>query len=342
MKQPSQPKERIFAYDLLRTIACLMVIIMHSPMPSSHASGLFLSSISYLMAPCIGLFFMISGGLLLPIKSTSTFLKKRFTKIIFPTLFWSGFYLIVNYVGKDIAPQTLVKQLLSIPFTPQGNGVLWFLYTLMGLYLATPIISRWIEAASEKEIQFYLFLWIISLCYPLLDSFLFLSTGNTGILYYFSGYLGYYILGYYLRKYPGSIRKNTILPICILSLLAPVCCKLFQWKVDFYSVFWYLSIFVMTLCIGWFKVITKLSVRVTSEKTRNVIILYSNLSLGIYLVHIFVMRTILWHIQSIIDIDSYILQTLIIILLTTMISFVVCLCISYLPKSEYLIGYHRK
>lgn len=71
-------KERDLSLDIIRIIACVMVVIMHSPMPSSRANGLFLSSLSYFTAPCIGLFFMVSGALLLPPprKDKSTVLRQ--------------------------------------------------------------------------------------------------------------------------------------------------------------------------------------------------------------------------------------------------------------------------
>lgn len=33
--------ERIFHFDIIRTVACLMVIIMHAPMPSDRIIGVF-------------------------------------------------------------------------------------------------------------------------------------------------------------------------------------------------------------------------------------------------------------------------------------------------------------
>lgn len=60
-------KKRNLHLDIVRILACIMVILMHSPIPSSNnANGLLLSSLSYFTAPCIGLFFMVSGALLLP------------------------------------------------------------------------------------------------------------------------------------------------------------------------------------------------------------------------------------------------------------------------------------
>lgn len=58
-------KQRDYALDLLRIVACVMVVMMHSPMPLADANGMLLSSLSYFTAPCIGLFFMVSGALIL-------------------------------------------------------------------------------------------------------------------------------------------------------------------------------------------------------------------------------------------------------------------------------------
>lgn len=59
-------KQRDLSLDLLRIVACVMVVVMHSPIPSDNSDGIILSSLSYFTAPCIGLFFMVSGALILP------------------------------------------------------------------------------------------------------------------------------------------------------------------------------------------------------------------------------------------------------------------------------------
>lgn len=61
-------KKRNYQLDLIRVIACLMVVIMHSPLPTDKSNTIFLNILNYSTAPCIGLFFMVSGALLLPIK----------------------------------------------------------------------------------------------------------------------------------------------------------------------------------------------------------------------------------------------------------------------------------
>ena len=93
------PSPRDVSLDLLRVTAIAMVVLMHSPIAGS-APGAVLATLSYLTAPCIGLLFMVSGALLLGNQSVaSDFLRRRFGKIVVPTLFWTVFYLGVRYVN---------------------------------------------------------------------------------------------------------------------------------------------------------------------------------------------------------------------------------------------------
>ena len=139
--------------DLVRILACILVVLMHSPMAGNN--GLSQSVVSLLTAPCIGLFFMTSGALLLPAREGMfPFMKKRLSKVLVPTLFWTLFYIAANIVIGKTTFSELPKQILSVPFSPQGYGTLWFMYVLIGLYLLTPVISQWLEKASKKEIKF--------------------------------------------------------------------------------------------------------------------------------------------------------------------------------------------
>lgn len=334
-------KKRNYSLDLIRVIACFMVVMIHAPLPIEKADGIFLSSLSYVTIPCIGLFFMVSGALLLPVKEkTASFLKRRLSKIIIPTLFWSIIYIGYNYYqGAD---HIWCKEILSIPFSAQGHGVMWFMYTLTGLYLITPILRHWLHSSSKRELEFYLILWTITLCYPLLGLFLFIQAGATGILYYNTGYVGYFLLGHYLMKYPEAISWKFLFPLVIISLLAPVFCKWKQYEVDFYSMFWTLSIFVAICCTAWFKGLIQYGkIIIKFEKIRSCIVQISNLSFGIYLMHIFVMRYIIWKWDWIQNIDNYMGQTFIIVILTFSLSMLGCYLLSWMPGAIYVIGYKQ-
>lgn len=279
---------RDLSLDILRILACLMIVCMHAPMPTVSENGLFLSALSYLTAPGVGLFFMLSGALLLPIKTDVKSFFRRVVKIVLPLLFWTGTYLCLRF-GLQREPITW-RTILSVPFSAQGNPAFWFLYTLFGLYLIAPILSRWVENASCREIEFYLLLWTVSLCYPLLRLVVDINSTTTGVLYYLSGYVGYFILGYYLRSYPERLSLWALALFAIIAYIAPVFCKVTGLAVDFYSVFWYLSIFVAVLCVFLWKLVSSFVSRQKTQISSPFIASLSKLTFGVYLIHYYIIR----------------------------------------------------
>lgn len=52
-----------------------------------------------------------------------------------------------------------------------------------------------------------------------------IKTSTPGILYYYTGYAGYIVMGHNLKKYPEQIKSKWLLPAVIIALVAPVICK---------------------------------------------------------------------------------------------------------------------
>lgn len=335
-------KERNYNFDLLRIAACIMIIAMHAPAPTDSPNAMFLSSVSYFTEPGLCIFFVLSGALLLPVMTdTFTFLKKRLGRIVMPTVVFSLFYLLLGYIeGNDI---DWIKSMVSIPFCPQGHGILWFMYTLIGLYLLSPIISKWLINVSKRELEFYLCLWVIAQCYPIIGLFAQVQTNETGILYYFSGYVGYFLLGYYLKTYPEVITIRRLVIPALIAVFAPIMCKLYHVEVNFFVLFYYTSIFVSILTIVMYKIFTlkKFSI-IKGSKLERLITKISGLSFGIYLIHIAIMRNWLWKQDWILGINNYYLQWFVIVLLTFTISCAISYVISMLPFGNYIIGYQTK
>ena len=337
-------KERIIYLDVLRVLACCMIVLMHSPHPNAGNPGALLVPLSFITAAGIGLFFMVSGALLLPVRSdTKSFLKKRFGKIAGPLLFWTLFYLGVSVISGERPVSSLPHALASIPFSKQGHGVLWFMYSLAGLYLLAPIISPFLEKASRRELSFYLILWAISLCFPVLANVVDVDSGPTGVLYYFSGYVGYFLFGYYLHTYKPQIPFYMILFMLVVPVICLLLAKMFYDKDGIlYDYFWYLSMFVAMMCVAWFDGVQNIVTGVNKKMGGVNLLLLKRISdccFGIYLVHIFIMRYVLWNIDAIIYKFGGIGQIIITWVLTFAISFVLTWAISYIPYSEYIIGY---
>lgn len=337
-------KDRDLSLDIIRILACSLVILMHSPIPSENADGPFLAALSYFTAPCIGLFFMVSGALLLPVKlDYFTFIKKRISKIIIPTLIWTAIYLCLN-IYFSMSEIDIVRAVVSIPFSPQGHGVLWFMYTLIGLYLLAPILSGWLHTATDKELRFVLILWAITLCYPFLSFFVEINSSSTGILYYFTGYAGYFLLGYALKSKRIQINSVVTSIIVAVGLFILITLKQFNIAFDFYSLFWYESIFIAALCMMYWKILSIITRKINVRKRgqRNICLL-SNICFGIYLLHILIMRYWLWNLSWIVSINNYILQTFVVAVLTMLFSACLCIALCRIPILDNIVGYsYRK
>ena len=301
-------------------------------MPGSGSPGFVLAGISYLTAPGVVLFFMISGALLLDNDlATKVFIKRRFSKILFPTLFWTMFYLLVGFIMQGPSVTTAMKSILSIPFSVQGHGVLWFMYPLAGLYLLTPILSRWLKKASKSEVEFYLLLWAITLVYPYLSLWLHINDSNTGVLYYFAGYIGYYVLGYYLR-YLYRYRLWHIIAAVAVAVIVPMMLLLSGIEFDFYRVLWYLSLPVAMMAFAVFLLIMQFP-----NKPMSTIGEISKLSFGIYFVHVFIMRRIIWNLD-VVHSMPWMVQIPVIALSSFLLSLLISWIISRFFFSKYIIG----
>lgn len=283
---------RILYLDILRIIACVMVVFMHSQRPHVGIPAWFLSGSSYITAPCIGLFLMISGALILGKAKklsegqrfdTFSLLKHRLLKIVIPLAFWTLLYWLLSSIETS------------------GLSVMWFLWMILGIYLLSPILVRWLQHATLQEVELYLGIWGITLVCPFVKLLFSFNEGDTAWFYYFHGYVGYFVLGYYLSIVPKERLNKYIGGFFILfflfSLCAPIVVLLGGYKIDFYSLFWYLSLPVVLQCIVWF-----VGFRLLEEKLDKQLAAYaspiaklSTMTYGIYLSHILVLRIGLWN-----------------------------------------------
>lgn len=250
----TKPEGKHLAWvDLLRVLACFLVVLAHSCDPfvaqfdnnySEFLSGAFWGS---MLRPCVPLFVMMTGVLMFPIKmDMSSFYKKRISRLLIPLIFWSivlpllyflYFFLGATTVNPAIsmdqysAQATLSKFVTFIFNFNYDTTPLWYLYMLIGLYLIMPIINVWLIQAPKKDIELFLKIWIISMFLPFIQILAPLlgydgNYGNMGILgicdwnafgtfYYFSGFLGYVIFAYYLVRYPFDWNMKKTLSIAI-------------------------------------------------------------------------------------------------------------------------------
>lgn len=256
MSSSSNAQERVVWADVLRFVAMFMVIGVHctDPFNISPAARLnpdynFWGTIyGSILRPCVPLFVMLTGMLLLPIKQEAgAFYKKRIPRILFPFLIWSVLYDLFPWftgvIGCDPSvitkffvyagenPSQLFgdsfKNVLMIPFnfTPMCTHM-WYIYLLIGLYLFMPIFSAWIQNATDKQKRMYLYLWGLTLFLPYLHEYVAKYilgacpwNGSFDMLYYFAGFNGYLLLGHYLSKGNSwSLAKTALISALLFGV----------------------------------------------------------------------------------------------------------------------------
>lgn len=193
--------DRLFYIEFLRCIAIVQVILLHASAPFAVAvssKGTFWIGciVDSAVRSCVPLFLLISGMLLLSSKqeeSAVAFLKRRFWRVGMPLISWTLIYFgwrINN--GAHLDWHTIVNQ--------PACYHLQYLYYLVGLYLATPIMRAFLKGASRQLVFYFLALWFVSASFlPALGSL----TGIAPPIIFTvtTGFSGYFILGYVLRDY---------------------------------------------------------------------------------------------------------------------------------------------
>lgn len=326
-----ETRQRFVWADLLRLIAIFMVICSHSADPFNVSAearlnpefNLWGSVYGSFSRPCVPLFAMLTGMLLLPVKQTmGAFYKKRITRVLLPLVIWSLIYnlfpWIVSVVGLDSSvlttmfpyagehpDQSLVGCLHNVVMSTLNFGTytvpLWYIYMLIGLYLYLPIFSAWVAQASKKQKQVFLCIWGVSLLLPYCQEYITAEIWGAcawnefGMLYYFSGFSGYLLLGHYLKEYPlASLAKTITLSLVLWGVGYAITYSGFshmsstpgitEHQLELYWL--YCSPQVVMMTVAWFLLIQRVSI-----KQPTIVSALKNLTqcgLGIYLIHYFV------------------------------------------------------
>ena len=331
-------KERIFFYDFLRVIACLMIIIVHSPASNTpYMYNNYFAIITYTMMAGVALFFMLSGGLLLPSQlSPKDFFKRRLSRVVGPIVFWTMVYAMYQYFFDGIGLKQLGLEILGMPFSNQGAPELWFMYTLLGLYLVTPILSPFITKAKREDMELYLLIWGISLLIPYLK--LLWNIPDSGIFTYVSGYVGFFFLGSYLHRfYNDSIffrYTNFIIVICIIPMVVIKYLDMNGGELMDVCAFP-----LAALTIGIYLIVKKLNVERCNITSLfyNGIVNISTLSFGIYLSHAYLCKRFLRNWEWLME-QHIIVELIINVSISFLLAWLFSWLISKSKWSKYIIG----
>lgn len=238
----TNPADRVIWLDWLRVTACFLVMMTHCCEPFylggegslilTRSDAFWVAILNVLPRASVALFVVASSYLQFPLHySTGEFFKRRAVRILIPFAVWSLVYAFVW--GEPV--QNLKDLLLNFNY---AAGHMWFVYMLVGVYLLMPLLSPWAEKVGKRELQVYLAIWLLSTVVPLLRQWIGgpapviygpsgipnaaryplwgeASWNAYGVFYYFSGFIGYMLLGLYFRKFVGQLSWGRTLGMAL-------------------------------------------------------------------------------------------------------------------------------
>lgn len=351
-----QTTQKFLWANNIRFFATLGVIILHVSSTGLYLFGkvsLFYWGIANtfdsVMRCCVPLFVMLSGALLLrQDKELIPYLKNRFIRVVVPFLFWAVIYSLAFIAIQLIRGQLVILQINPITLLTdiiyydglfkQHAYHLWYIYMILGLFLVVPILRKWIKNASEKEIIYFLILWGITILLNTESLNRFMPNID---LTFFSGYLGYFVLGYYLSiksfEEKPLIKKTLGFSIfCLVAVTALGTYFLTARKGSLDQEFYgYLSPNVILLSVAVFLYFKTLQIQ--QPRLNKWIEIVNQYSFGIYLVHV----AILYGLENI-GVDWVFIHPFIGIPLTTSICLLFSVAIIYLlhkiPGGKHISG----
>ncbi len=284
--------------DILRLLATLAVIMIHgglNPLTDNLMIKYMYRGMHAAIVWCVPVFFMISGRFFLdPERDVSA--KKILTvylpHIIVPFLVWSGVYTAYGLISGSYSHLSTFGVIAEFIHGPYH---LWFLYSLAGLYLLTPILRK--AAADGKTLAYFLIMFaavnVVTqyLIYvPKIGGMISDFIERTG-LRAVTGYMGYFMLGYFLYSKKDNMSKKTetaIYVIGILMLIATIAAECFiseeLRKTDFVKQYMKPNVILYSAAIYAFFVM-KMSKIHYSERTRKVFSVFTECGFGVYCIH---------------------------------------------------------
>ena len=355
MMPGSKKRQRTPYLDILRVLACLLVILIHTPIRQydtyyntpSLAGALY----TVLVAVNCNLFFMITGALLLPVKMTGRcFVKRRLAVVLPPLVVWTVVYLLEHaLLLHNFTPRLLT----SILFHPV-EGLLWYVYVLVVIYVTLPLVSRCIDAIGKRGVEVILVLWVLSSFIPYQHGvFMEASQWSHNMFGAFANYYGYVLLGYYMHRYglPLFTRQHGW-KWALLLAFGIVVMPLFEFLVQGrFGISWQqhldtitndISVNNIAMATLLFALVQRFASEHYDRQNRPMTATWwpmlSKCTFGIYLSQMIVLRQIVWPLTPWLGRTHWVVDSLVSGVITFIICFLLVFILRRLPLRRYIVG----
>ncbi|MCM1065278.1 MAG: acyltransferase family protein [Eubacterium sp.] len=225
---------RIVKYDLLRIIACFAIVLLH--VSNSYWYVVDVEGSDFLIMTIynsftrfgVPVFFMLSGMFQLdperdlPVKKWVI----RLCRLAAGFYIWSLFYAFQSVIFNGLRHGfgSVDREMWSdaVSRLVMGHGHMWFLLDLFGFYLLVPVFRKVCE--DIRVTGYFLLLWVLVrfllvTVFPDLAGGLVLAVVTSQHLYILTGYIGYFLGGFFLNKVNIPKRGRVLLYISGLGAL---------------------------------------------------------------------------------------------------------------------------
>jgi len=284
--------KRELSLDLIKILACFLVIVNHAGSamlrfePSALTTILYLAFFSFSKI-AVPLFIMVTGALLLNKQDSYRTVLIRVVKILIPLLVisaWLYFITAKNPLSLDFFLSILSKPVM-LPY--------WYLYMLIGLYLVSPFLGKMVRNFTPNDHRIFMVLTlIIPGILPILSKWLDLTFYRAFFDAAIPSAIGYFCAGYYFNTVKADRKTKILLSVILVLSLTIMISSMSVAALQTGTIDYFLdnitliTTVIPTLCV-FILIRSSKRIETLSESTKNVIPQIAGLTFGIYLIHYF-------------------------------------------------------
>lgn len=274
-------KERKIYLDVVRIIACFLVIVNHTNsriFQTTEISPTWFASITYffICKVAVPLFIMISGATLLNKQDSYRKTFSRVIRIVWVIILFSLIYYINNCYLNDTVFS--IKEFLVSIYQKGITNAFWYLYLYIGILVMMPILQRMTPVLTQRDFKYF-----FGISFGFLGTMPILIHYNPNLQYskyiefpLFTTYIALLFAGYYIaykcrirRKVLGALNIASIICIAASVILTYHEYTLNPKKYLFFDNRYFITIVIPSICLfanakywcekkqlsGWFKMI---------------------------------------------------------------------------------------
>ncbi len=284
--------------DFAKVLAIFLVIILHTVSYGVKAKNLNIGLLFYYLGTlAIPMFFMVNGYLQLRRKVDYKYVIKKIFRIMFIVFIWNLFFIIYEFIKTGKVGNIVYNILIN--FLQGGYFYqFWFLGALIIIYLFLPVLSKIFN--NKNKVYFITLTILLTIICIYVDLFNIRNNNINNIIiknmvlqtFRIWTWFMYFCWGGFINKTNcfGELPKREHLFITILTIIV---FSIYQYCLGFrfYSSLFAENFYDSAMCI-FTTILVFTYLKKVDYKNKNLITLLGQLTMGIYIIHLTIIKNI--------------------------------------------------